>query len=152
MFQISPEFRQHVAGWGMFKSLILKLALAGAAVFGSAHAAQSVLKPYPLSAACQKAGYTALQDASGSVRVLKYLRRIPDNSAQVTQYYAASGKLQALKASASGFVGVLYDLSARVDANGKIVAEKGYRSKLFTEPLSTAVKDLAVVKTGRCQI
>ena len=127
--------------------LILTLALACSA---SALAAQPVLKPLPLSLACQTAGYSALQDTTGTLRVLRYVRLIPDNSARVTQYYGTSGRLQSMKATASGFVGVLYDLTASVDAKGNVVNEKGYRSKLFTDSLKTAIRDAAAVRAGRC--
>ena len=113
-------------------------------------AVQSVLKPLPLSVTCQKAGYSALQDEIGTLRVLRYVRLIPDNSARVTQYYGASGRLQSVRATASGFVGVLYDLTASVDAKGNVVGEKGYRSKLFTDSLKTAIRDAAAVSAGRC--
>ena len=117
---------------------------------GSAFAAQSVLKPLPLSLACQNAGYSALQDTAGTLRVLRYVRLIPDNSARVTQYYGASGRLQSLKATASGFVGVLYDLTATLDAKGNVLNEKGYRSKLFPGSLKTVIRDAGAVQAGRC--
>ena len=66
---------------------------------------QPLLKPLPLSAACRQAGYTALQDAAGTLRVLRYLRNVPDNGQRLTQYYDAGGHLQSVKASASGFAG-----------------------------------------------
>lgn len=113
-------------------------------------AASPILKPLPLSLACQNAGYSALQDTAGTLRVLRYVRLIPDNSARVTQYYGASGRLQSVRATASGFVGVLYDLTASVDAKGTVVGEKGYRSKLFTDSLKTAIRDAAAVRAGRC--
>ncbi|WP_310582292.1 hypothetical protein [Deinococcus sp.] len=116
----------------------------------SALAAQPVLKPLSLSAACRIAGYSALQDAAGTLRVLRYVRLVPDNSARVTQYYGASGRLQSVRATASGFAGVLYDLAASVDAKGNVVNEKGYRSKLFTDSLKTAIRDAAAVRAGRC--
>jgi len=109
-----------------------------------------VLKPLPLSVPCQKAGYSALQDAAGTLRVLRYVRLIPDNSARITQYYGADGRLQSLKASASGFAGVLYDLTASADRTGRLTAEKGYRSKLFTGPLTVLLLDGRAVKAGRC--
>ena len=127
--------------------LILTLALACSV---SALAAQPVLKPLSLSAACRIAGYSALQDAAGTLRVLRYVRLVPDNSARVTQYYGASGRLQSVRATASGFAGVLYDLAASVDAKGNVVNEKGYRSKLFTDSLKTAIRDVAAVRAGRC--
>ena len=127
--------------------LILTLALACSV---SALAAQPVLKPLSLSAACRIAGYSALQDAAGTLRVLRYVRLVPDNSARVTQYYGASGRLQSVRATASGFAGVLYDLAASVDAKGNVVNEKGYRSKLFTDSLKTAIRDAAAVRAGRC--
>jgi len=117
---------------------------------GEAQAAAPVLKPLPLSAACQKAGYSALQDAAGTLRVLRYVRLIPDNSARITQYYGADGRLQSVKASASGFAGVLYDLTASADRSGKLTAEKGYRSKLFTGSLAAVLPDARAVKAGRC--
>ncbi len=113
-------------------------------------AASPILKPLSLSAACQIAGYSALQDAAGTLRVLRYVRLVPDNSALVTQYYGASGRLQSVRATASGFAGVLYDLAASVDAKGNVVNEKGYRSKLFTDSLKTAIRDAAAVRAGRC--
>ncbi len=119
---------------------------------GSVFAAQPVLKPLPLGVACQNAGYSALQDAAGTLRVLRYVRLVPDNSARVTQYYGASGRLQSIRATASGFAGVLYDLTATVDARGNVVAEKGYRSKLFTDNLKTVIRDAAAVRAGRCAL
>ncbi len=116
----------------------------------SALAAPAVLKPLPLSAACQKAGYSALQDANGTLRVLRYVRFVPDNSARVAQYYSVSGQLQSVKASASGFAGVLYSLTANVDPKGNVVGEKGYRSKLFTGTLSGVMLDAVGVKAGKC--
>ena len=113
-------------------------------------AASPVLKPMPLSLACQNAGYSALQDTAGTLRVLRYVRLIPDNSARVTQYYGVSGRLQSVRATASGFVGVLYDLTASVDVKGNVVNEKGYRSKLFTDSLKTAIRDAGAVRAGRC--
>jgi len=113
-------------------------------------AASPILKPLSLSAACRIAGYSALQDAAGTLRVLRYVRLVPDNSARVTQYYGASGRLQSVRATASGFAGVLYDLAASVDAKGNVVNEKGYRSKLFTDSLKTAIRDAAAVRAGRC--
>ena len=113
-------------------------------------AASPILKPLSLSAACRIAGYSALQDAAGTLRVLRYVRLVPDNSARVTQYYGASGRLQSVRATASGFAGVLYDLAASVDAKGNVVNEKGYRSKLFTDSLKTAIRDVAAVRAGRC--
>ena len=112
--------------------------------------ASPILKPLSLSAACRIAGYSALQDAAGTLRVLRYVRLVPDNSARVTQYYGASGRLQSVRATASGFAGVLYDLAASVDAKGNVVNEKGYRSKLFTDSLKTAIRDAAAVRAGRC--
>lgn len=109
-----------------------------------------MLKPLPLTAACQKAGYSALQDAARTLRVLRYVRLIPDNSARVTQYYGADGRLQSLKASGSGFAGVLYDLTASADRTGRLTGEKGYRSKLFTGPLTSLLLDARAVKAGRC--
>ncbi|WP_424951877.1 hypothetical protein [Deinococcus sp.] len=126
-------------------SLSLVLALGSSAL-----AAQPVLRPLPLSAACQQAGYSALQDAAGTLRVLRYVRLVPDNSARLTQYYGATGRLQSLRATASGFAGVLYDLSARVDARGNMVGEKGYRSKLFTGSLKRVIRDADGVKSGTC--
>ena len=113
-------------------------------------AASPVLKPLPLSLACQNAGYSALQDAAGTLRVLRYVRLVPDNSARVTQYYGASGRLHSVRATASGFVGVLYNLTATVDAIGNVVGEKGYRSKLFSGTLAGVMLDAAGVKLGRC--
>lgn len=126
------------------------LGLSCLALYASGLAAAPVLKPLPLSAACQKAGYSALQDAAGTLRVLRYVRRIPDNSARVTQYYAAGGTLQSLRATASGFAGVLYDLTVGVDAKGNLVNEKGYRSKLFTGDLKNVIRDAGAVRAGRC--
>ena len=129
--------------------LLLTLSLACCApVF----AASPILKPLPLSLACQNAGYSALQDTTGTLRVLRYVRLIPDNSARVTQYYGTSGRLQSMKATASGFVGVLYDLTASVDAKGNVMGEKGYRSKLFTDNLKTAIRDAAAIRAGRCAL
>ncbi|GGR01170.1 hypothetical protein [Deinococcus ruber] len=116
----------------------------------STRATTPVLKPLPLSAACQKAGYTALQDAAGTVRVLRYVRTVPDNTARLTQYYDAAGHLQSLKATASGFVGLLYTLSARIDSRGNVVGETGFRSRFFTASLSSVIHDVAVVKAGHC--
>ncbi|WP_425147232.1 hypothetical protein [Deinococcus sp.] len=113
-------------------------------------AASGVLKPLPLSAACQKAGYSALQDTRGTLRVLRYLRTVPDNSQRLTQYYDAAGRLQSVKASASGFAGLLYDLSARFDAQGKVLGETGYRSKLYRGSLKTLLRDAGAVRAGRC--
>ena len=127
--------------------LFLTLALSCCA---PALAASPILKPLPLSVTCQNAGYSALQDTAGTLRVLRYVRLVPDNSARVTQYYAASGRLQSVRATASGFVGVLYDLTASVDAKGNVVGEKGYRSKLFTDSLKTVIRDAAAVRAGRC--
>lgn len=113
-------------------------------------AASPILKPLSLSAACQIAGYSALQDAAGTLRVLRYVRLVPDNSARVTQYYGASGRLQSVRATASGFVGVLYDLTANLDAKGNVISEKGYRSKLFSGTLASVTLDAVGVKAGRC--
>jgi hypothetical protein len=117
---------------------------------GGVLAAQAVLKPLPLSPACQKAGYSALQDAAGTLRVLRYVRLIPDNSARVTQYYSAGGKLQSLKATGSGFAGVLYSLRATVDAGGNLTGETGYRSRLFSGDLKNVIRDAGAVRAGRC--
>ncbi|WP_407539552.1 hypothetical protein Q0M94_15445 [Deinococcus radiomollis] len=116
----------------------------------SALAAPAVLKPLPLTAACQKAGYSAFQDAAGTLRVLRYVRLIPDNSARVTQYYSAGGKLQSLKATASGFAGVLYTLSATVDVGGNLTGEKGYRSRLYSGDLKSVIRDAGAVRAGKC--
>ena len=129
--------------------LLLTLALSCCA---PALAASPVLRPLPLNTACQKAGYSALQDAAGTLRVLRFVRLVPDNSARLTQYYAASGQLQSLKATASGFAGVLYSLTASVDAEGNLGAEKGYRSKLFGADLKTVVRDAGAVRAGRCTV
>ena len=109
-----------------------------------------LLRAFPLSAACQKAGYSALQDAAGTVRVLRYVRTVPDNSVRVTQYYDAAGHLQSLKASASGFVGLLYTLSARIDGQGNVVGETGFRSRFFTGSLKSVLHDVAAVRGGHC--
>ena len=113
-------------------------------------ARQPLLRPLPLSAACRQAGYSALQDAAGTLRVLRYLRTVPDNSQRLTQYYDAGGHLQSVKASASGFAGLLYDLSARFGASGKLLSETGFRSRFFTASLTTLLRDAAAVKAGRC--
>lgn len=113
-------------------------------------AAQSVLKPLPLTLSCQSAGYSALQDTAGTLRVLRYVRIVPDNSARITQYYAASGRLQSVRATASGFAGVLYDLTASIGAKGDVVGEKGYRSKLFSGSLKSVIRDVGLIRSGRC--
>ncbi len=82
--------------------------------------------------------------------MLRYVRLIPDNSARVTQYYGASGRMQSVRATASGFVGVLYDLTATLDPKGNMVNETGYRSKLFSGSLASVMLDGAGVKAGRC--
>lgn len=135
-----------VAGWGVRTLLVLSVS-----VLGTSLAAQPLLKPLPLSAACQRAGYTALQDSAGTLRVLRYVRLIPDNTARLTQYYSAAGRLQSLKASASGFTGLLYDLSVTVDARGNTVTEKGYRSRLYRGLTKDLIRDAADVRAGRCQ-
>jgi len=73
------------------------VAAALAAVLGSIATAATapVLRPLPLGAACQKAGYTALQDSAGTLRVLRYVRLIPDNTARQTQYYSARAPCRA---------------------------------------------------------
>jgi hypothetical protein len=119
-------------------------------LFTPALAAQLLLKPMPLSAACVKAGYTAFQDSSGTLRVLRYLRLVPDNAFGITQYYSAAGQLQSFKSSASGFAGELYNLTARVDVKGTVYDEKGYRSKLYTAPLKSVIRDAVAVRAGRC--
>ena len=111
---------------------------------------QSVLKPLPLTLSCQSAGYSALQDTAGTLRVLRYVRIVPDNSARITQYYAASGRLQSVRATASGFAGVLYDLTASIGAKGDVVGEKGYRSKLFSGSLKSVIRDVGLIRSGRC--
>ncbi|MGY2892294.1 hypothetical protein [Deinococcus sp. UYEF24] len=136
------------------RSLLLPFGLCSLLSFSvlaaSVPAVQPVLKPLPLSPACQKAGYSALQDAAGTLRVLRYVRLIPDNSARVTQYYSAGGKLQSLKATASGFAGVLYVLSANVDASGNLTGEKGYRSKLYSGDLKNVIRDAGAIRAGKC--
>jgi hypothetical protein len=139
--------------WGKverLRFLALPILLTTGLLSGGALASQAVLKPLPLRAACQTAGYSALQDAAGTLRVLRYVRLTPDNSARVTQYYAASGKLQSLKATASGFAGVLYSLSATVDTGGNLTGEKGYRSKLFSGDLKRVVRDAGAIRAGTC--
>ena len=126
-------------------------ALTLAAVLGSfAVATAPVLRPLTLSAACQKAGYSALQDSGGTVRVLRYVRLIPDNTARQTEYYSAAGQLQSVRATASGFVGLLYDLNAKVDGKGRIVGETGYRSKFFRGGVVLLPVSAAQVKQGSC--
>jgi len=126
------------------------VAAALAAVLGSIATAATapVLRPLPLGAACQKAGYTALQDSAGTLRVLRYVRLIPDNTARQTQYYSARGALQSAKLTGSGFVGLLYDLT--LTARGNTLTEKGYRAKFFTTPAERLLRDAAAVKAGRC--
>lgn len=124
--------------------------LAVLSVSAPALAAPPVLRPLPLSAACDRAGYTAFQDSRGTLRVLRYLRLVPDNALGVTQYYSAAGQLQSFKSSASGFAGQLYVLTARVDARGNVYDEQGYRSKLYTAPLRSVLRDAAAVRAGRC--
>jgi hypothetical protein len=129
----------------------MKLALSLSLLLSSTvFAAPPVLRPLPLSPACRKAGYSALQDASGTLRVLRYVRLIPDNTARQTQYYSAAGQLQSVRATASGFVGLLYDLSATVDSKGRIASEKGYRSRFFKGAVVLLPTSPSLVKRGQC--
>ncbi|ULH15594.1 hypothetical protein MF271_02815 [Deinococcus sp. KNUC1210] len=128
----------------------LALAVAAAPATPTPAKNSPLLKPLPLSAACQKAGYTALQDAAGTVRVLRYVRTVPDNTQRLTQYYDAAGHLQSLKVTASGFVGLLYSLSARIDSAGNVVGETGFRSRFFTASLKSVILDVAPIRAGHC--
>ncbi|MFC4455587.1 hypothetical protein [Deinococcus sonorensis] len=126
------------------------LCLAVLTALPTAGAATPLLRPVPLTPACQKAGYTVLQDSAGHARVLRYVRLTPDNTLRLTQYYDASGRLLSLKASANGFVGQLYTLTARLDGRGRIVSETGYRAKFDHTDLKTLIRDVAAVKAGQC--
>lgn len=66
-------------------------------------------------------------DAKGTPRLVQYQRFYPDNSQSFTGYYDAAGRLRYAKASASGFIGLLYNVITEYDAAGRQVAESGTR-------------------------
>lgn len=66
-------------------------------------------------------------DAKGTPRLVRYQRFYPDNSQSFTGYYDAAGRLRYAKASASGFIGLLYNVTTEYDAAGRQVAESGTR-------------------------
>ncbi|ANE43416.1 hypothetical protein [Deinococcus puniceus] len=66
-------------------------------------------------------------DAKGTPRLVQYQRLFPDNARSFTGYYDAAGRLRYAKASASGFIGLLYNVTTEYDAAGRQVAESGTR-------------------------
>ena len=115
-----------------------------------AQSTSPLLKPAPLSAACQSAGYRVWADPQGRPRVLRYRVNIPDYGRSLTQYYDARGRLLTLKASFSGFVGPMYNLTARLDGKGNILSETGYRRPDYAVNLKNLIVDVRSVLAGRC--
>ncbi|THF68839.1 hypothetical protein E7T06_14865 [Deinococcus sp. Arct2-2] len=74
-------------------------------------------------------------DAKGTPRLVQYQRFYPDNSQSFTGYYDAAGRLRYAKASASGFIGLLYNVTTEYDAAGRQVAESGTRRPGWTQDL-----------------
>ncbi|MFB9992590.1 hypothetical protein ACFFLM_11490 [Deinococcus oregonensis] len=74
-------------------------------------------------------------DAKGTPRLVQYQRFYPDNSQSFTGYYDAAGRLRFAKASASGFIGLLYNVTTEYDAAGRQVAESGTRRPGWNQEL-----------------
>jgi hypothetical protein len=74
-------------------------------------------------------------DAKGTPRLVQYQRLFPDNSQSFTGYYDAAGRLRYAKASASGFIGLLYNVVTEYDAAGRQVAESGTRRPGWNQDL-----------------
>lgn len=74
-------------------------------------------------------------DAKDTPRLVQYQRLYPDNSLSFTGYYDAAGRLRYAKASASGFIGLLYSVTTEYDAAGRQVAESGTRRPGWSQDL-----------------
>lgn len=74
-------------------------------------------------------------DTKGTPRLVQYQRFYPDNSQSFTGYYDAAGRLRYAKASASGFIGLLYNVVTEYDAAGRQVNESGTRRPGWTQDL-----------------
>ncbi|UQN05818.1 hypothetical protein [Deinococcus sp. QL22] len=74
-------------------------------------------------------------DTKGTPRLVQYQRFYPDNSQSFTGYYDAVGRLRFAKASASGFIGLLYNVTTEYDAAGRQVAESGTRRPGWNQEL-----------------
>ncbi len=111
-----------------------------------------LLKPAPLSEACQLAGYRVWTDPQGAPRVLRHRVNIPDNTRSTAQYYDARGRLLTLRASFNGFVGPVYDLTARLDGQGRIISESGFRAAHDHTDLRGLIVNVRDVLAGRCPV
>ncbi len=74
-------------------------------------------------------------DAKGTPRLVQYQRLFPDNSQSFMGYYDAAGRLRYATASASGFIGLLYNVTTEYDAAGRQVAESGTRRPGWSQDL-----------------
>lgn len=117
---------------------------------GSALALTPLLKPVPLSEACERAGYAVWADTHGQPRLLRHRVNFPDNIRSLAQYYDEAGRLLTLRASFSGFAGQMYDLTARLDGKGNIISERGYRRQGDRTDLKALVVDVKGVLRGKC--
>ncbi|GBF05282.1 hypothetical protein DAERI_040042 [Deinococcus aerius] len=97
------------------------------------------LRSVPVSSTClDRSGrplLTVLVDPGGTPRIVRYNRQQPDNSVQFTGYYDAAGRLRLATGSASGFSGLLYNLTAEYDPRGIRLYESGTRRPGYTADL-----------------
>lgn len=113
------------------------------------------LRPAPVASSCLdrsgRSQLTVLVDAKGTPRLVRYGRRQPDHSASFTGYYDAAGRLRLATGSASGFSGLLYNVTAEYDARGILLYESGLRRPGYTADLrSLGGLSAAALRLGRC--
>ncbi|MEF2279574.1 hypothetical protein V3W47_14860 [Deinococcus sp. YIM 134068] len=115
------------------------------------------LRPQRVSASCRdrsgRVRLSVLADALGTPRIVRYARRIPDNTLHFTGYYDATGRLRFATAQASGPVGVLYNLSAEYDARGRLLRETGTRRAGYAAELRRLPNlNVVLLRRGICTL
>lgn len=94
---------------------------------------------------------TVLKDTRGITRVVRFEQRIPDNTVAFTGYFDAAGHLRYATGQASGYPGLLYNLTDEFDVQGNLIHEVGTRRPGQNGDLREVLgKHLEAWQQGQC--